>query len=279
MNAKSINRANHDNDWIAISCFAVLLLCIAIMCLTFICYLGFFLLQITTTRQDKTQPTSIVAQETDDSMPQTVQTVDPNKLDVFDTVVSDIDGMVMVYIPAGEFLMGRKEPYSSEYPRHAVYLNAFWIDQTEVTNEMFSKFILDTGYKTDAEIAGSSKVYRNYTWPTVNGADWEYPNGPDSDILDRLAHPVVHISWNDANAYCEWAGRRLPTEAEWEKAASWDANAGVQRVYPWGNSIDGNYANYKDYSNFDEYIADTTPVGSYDLGISFYGSYDMLTEE
>ncbi len=190
-------------------------------------------------------------------------------------MISDIDSMVMVYVPAGEFQMGSSDYLSDEEPAHMVYLDAFWIDQTEVTNEMFTYFVLDAGYVTDAEIEEASKVYQDFLWQTVNGANWEHPFGVDTDISERMQHPVVHVSWNDASAYCEWAGRRLPTEAEWEKAASWDADVERQRVYPWGNVIDETYANYKEYKDFDNFVGDTVPVGSYEKGESFYGAQDM----
>ena len=190
-------------------------------------------------------------------------------LGVGSTMISGKDGMTMLYVPAGEFQMGSDNRGGDEKPVHTVYLDAFWFDQTEVTNAMFSKFIDDTGYETDAQKTGKSYVYKDGSWSQINGTDWQHPSGPDSDISDRMTHPVIHVSWNDASAYCEWAGRRLPTEAEWEKAAGWDANTKKQRVYPWGDSIDDSYANYN--SN----VGDTTVVGSYEKGASFYSAYDL----
>jgi len=123
-------------------------------------------------------------------------------------------------------------------------LNAFWIDQAEVTNEMYARCVQD----------GSCTPPSNTT------------HFDDSAYAD---HPVVYVSWKDANQYCAWAGRRLPTEAEWEKASSGtDA-----RVYPWGDTIDCTLANYWGREN--GCVDDTTPVGNYPEGISPYGALDM----
>jgi serine/threonine-protein kinase len=174
--------------------------------------------------------------------------------------------MILVYIPVGEFLMGSDESTIPEdRPAHSVYLDAFWIDQTEVTNAMFSKFVTDIGYRTDAEQAGKAFVDINSNWIEVEGADWQHPQGPESNIEDLENHPVVQVSWNDAKAYCEWAGRRLPTEAEWEKAARGTDG----RTYPWGEGIDCNRANYLDC------VGRTSEVGSYPDGASPYGALDM----
>ena len=107
--------------------------------------------------------------------------------------------MVMVYVPAGEFQMGSEDGADDEMPVHSVNLDAYWIDQTEVTNEMFAKFIDDTGYETDAQKAGSSYVYKDGSWQKISGADWQHPSGSNSSISDRLNHPVIHVSWNDAS--------------------------------------------------------------------------------
>jgi len=189
------------------------------------------------------------------------------------------DGMMMVYVPAGEFLMGSENGEIEEQPVHAVYLDAYWIDQTEVSNNQFSVFIEQTGYKTHAEKIGVSWDYMQ----EAKGVDWQHPRGSDTNILGLDDHPVVHISWSDAKAYCEWAGRRLPTEAEWEKAASWDDALQSQQIYPWGNDFGSEQANFCDinciYShknrNYNDGYANTSPIGSYESGKSFYGLYDM----
>ena len=182
------------------------------------------------------------------------------------TTVSDKDGMTLVYVPEGEFEMGSQDGLSNEKPVHTVYLNAYWIDRTEVTNTMFSAYINDTSYQTDAEKAGFSWLFNGSKWEKTNGANWQHPHGLSSSLSGLEDHPVAHISWNDAQAYCEWAGRRLPTEAEWEKAAR-----GMDgRKYPWGNQDpNASLANY--FLN----MGDTTTVGSYADGASPYGALDM----
>jgi serine/threonine-protein kinase len=190
--------------------------------------------------------------------------------------------MVQVYVPAGAFSMGSDTGGGDEKPVHTVTLNAYWIDKTEVTNAMFTKFVQATGYKTGAEKAGKAYVYTgNGNWQEVNGAQWRSPHGPSSNITGLDLHPVAQMSWNDAQAYCSWAGRRLPTEAEWEKAARGDKD---KRWYPWGgDKPNGSLLNFAD-KNFDASWADkttddgykfTAPVGSYPKGASPYGALDM----
>ena len=182
------------------------------------------------------------------------------------TTVSDKDGMTLVYVPEGEFEMGSQDGLSDEKPVHTVYLNAYWIDRTEVTNAMFSAFINDTSYQTDADKAGFSWAFNGSKWEKISRANWQHPHGLSSSLSGLEEHPVAHISWNDAQAYCEWAGRRLPTEAEWEKAAR-----GMDgRIYPWGNQVPN-----ASLSNYSLNIGDTTTVGSYADGASPYGALDM----
>ncbi len=143
-------------------------------------------------------------------------------------------------------------PQDGEGPVREVTLDAFYIDKTPVTNEQFSEFIEATGYQTESERLGWSFVFQGHIpaerydelveetvaaanwWCKVKSAAWLRPEGPDSNIDNRPQHPVVHVSWNDAQEYCRWAGKRLPTEAEWEYAARGGLE---QKIYPWGDEL------------------------------------------
>jgi formylglycine-generating enzyme required for sulfatase activity len=196
--------------------------------------------------------------------------------------------MVMVFVPAGEFTMGGNvdDAYDT-MPAHTVSLDDFWIDQTEVTNEMFARFVESTGYVTDAERAGSSNDFRTVNleiiWEKVEGMAWNHPYGENSTISGIEDHPVVHVSWSDANAYCTWADRRLPTEAEWEKAATWNDRTGEKYAYPWGDEFNSARLNFCDKNClydfatklWDDGFAETSPVGSFPNGASPYGVLDM----
>jgi sulfatase modifying factor 1 len=155
-------------------------------------------------------------------------------------------------IPAGTFVMGDssgdRNAADGELPLHEVTLDAFQIDATSVTNDDFARFVTATGYRTEAEVFGYSAVFHlalegqpedvvgqppgTPWWLGVRGADWAHPGGRDSTIAGLGDHPVVHVSYNDALAYCAWAGRRLPTEAEWEYAARGGL---ASKKYPWGD--------------------------------------------
>jgi len=200
------------------------------------------------------------------------------------TWTSPIDGMTLVCVPAGDFLMGSTDgdgdAYEDEKPRHTVYLDAYWMDQTEVTNAMFAEFVAATGHRTTAEKEGTGRAYTGSGWEEVEGANWQHPAGPGSDLVGKEDHPVVQVSWDDAAAYCAWAGRQLPSEAEWEKAAR-GTNG---RTYPWGYADPaGNRLNFADSNtNFDwsdktidDGYGNTAPVGSYPAGSSPYGTLDM----
>ncbi len=140
----------------------------------------------------------------------------------------------MTLIPAGEFTMGSndQEAKSDEQPCHHVHVDAFWMDVTPVTNRQFQEFVHATGYITTAEKAPAALVFVSSTWEWKEGANWKHPLGPESSIEGKEEHPVVHVSWSDATAYATWAGKRLPTEAEWEYAA---LGGQENRKYVWGN--------------------------------------------
>ena len=160
----------------------------------------------------------------------------------------------MVRIGADSFLMGTDVdegfPADGEGPVRSVYTDAFWIDACAVTNADFAAFIEATGYETEAERYGFSFVFDQFLpekkarraqrvqeapwWCAIRKASWKHPEGLGSHVADRRDHPVVHVSWNDAVAYADWAGKRLPTEAEWERAARGGLE---QNLYPWGDKL------------------------------------------
>lgn len=181
-------------------------------------------------------------------------------LDFGSTMVNELDGMEYVWVPPGEFLMGSSDvdwlASSDEQPQHSVYLDGYWIAKTEVTVAQYRRCV-EAGACTEP---GSS-------------------DGCTYNMVGKENHPVNCVSWEQAAAYCEWAGCRLPTEAEWEKAARGTDG----RIYPWGNSFDGSKLNFCDIncvyphrnaSANDRYEA-TAPVGSFPSGASPYGALDM----
>jgi sulfatase modifying factor 1 len=211
----------------------------------------------------------------------------------------------MIWIPGGQFWMGAAEDHMPDTrPWHRVYVDGFWMDRAEVTNAEFAAFVDATGYVTISErkprkedypqalpekLVAGSVVFSppNHPvgldnhfqwWNYVPGANWRHPEGPDSNIKDRMNHPVVHIAYDDAVAYCNWARKRLPTEAEFEFAARGGLD---QKRYAWGdefmpggkhmaNTFQGHFPNSN--TGEDGYRA-TAPVGSFPL--NGYGLFDM----
>lgn len=146
---------------------------------------------------------------------------------------------------------------------------AFWIDRNEVTNAQFQLFVKETGFITGVERMGSSEVW-GINKP-VAGAYWRFPQGPGSSITEKLDHPVVQMNWFSANTYCQWVGGRLPSEAQWEKAA----RGADGRLFPWGNELPNlGYLNGADPTNSDGFTF-TSPVAHFPLGDSPYGLHDM----
>jgi len=220
----------------------------------------------------------------------------------------------MVLIPGGRYLMGSEGPesYNNEKPVHEVFVDSFFMDKYEVTNHDFLQFVKETGYKTTAEqkinwsdmmkqlpadtpkppdslLMPGSLVFKATTYPiSLNdesswwewtiGVSWKHPTGENSSIKKIMDHPVVHISWDDAVSYAQWAGKRLPTEAEWEWAARGKKKGAI---YPWGNEsinekpMKANFwQGHFPYMNTEEdgYYS-TAPVGSYIP--NGYGLFDM----
>ena len=221
----------------------------------------------------------------------------------------------MVWIPGGRFLMGSTTGAPDEQPVHDVIIDGFYMDIHEVTNEQFQKFVDATGYVTTAEkmpeldaidpnsplanveikpefnVPGSicrrpvssrddldPSIGAYSWWKYEPGADWKHPDGKGSSIKDKPNHPVVHVSWRDVVAYCEWAGARLPTEAEWEYAARGGLE---QQTYPWGDERNpsGKWLNniwqgdFPVENKLNDGFETTAPVGSFPANA--FGLHDM----
>jgi eukaryotic-like serine/threonine-protein kinase len=158
----------------------------------------------------------------------------------FDVVPAKTD-MEMIHIPAGKFLMGSDMDDPNQRPMRSVFLDTYWIDQTEVTNQQYSACVTDGGCRSLGPNA--------YVGNTARGS-----------------HPVVYVTWSDALNFCQWAGKTLPTEAQWEKAARGEDG----RLYPWGDSAPDPFR-----LNYNDDVGSTTPVGSYPAGASPFGVLDM----
>ena len=210
----------------------------------------------------------------------------------------------MTWIPAGEFLMGSSAFYPEERPAHRLAVDGFWIDTSPVTVEQFRLFVNQTGHVTSAEVAPAAADYpgadpallapgslvfykaagpvdlqdvRNW-WSYVPGADWRHPEGPGSDVRCRDKHPVTHVAYADALAYAAWAGKELPTEAEWEYAArgGLDGAAYVwgEEFAPGGEQMANTWQGEFPWQNLmlDGYEG-TSPAGAFPP--NGYGLYDM----
>ena len=213
------------------------------------------------------------------------------------TTNGSVEGMSL--IPGGEFLMGTDDPggfpADGEGPIRSVQVNPFYIDKYAITNQEFERFVRETGYKTEAERFGWSFVFHMFVgikarrafrgqvvdtqwWWGIDGAYWRRPEGPGSNLKQRWNHPVTHISWNDANAYCQWAAKRLPTEAEWEYAARGGL---AQKRYAWGDELtpDGEHkcniwqGVFPDENSADDGYKGTAPVDAYEP--NGYGLYNV----
>lgn len=192
----------------------------------------------------------------------TIVPVDSTSLvELGQTKISPKDGATLMYIPAGPFPMGSEIGMTDEQPVHTVYLDAFWLDRTEVTNAMYRKCVE----------AGNCREPYYLTYYD----DPQFSN-----------HPVVYVSWVDAGKYCSFVDRRLPTEAEWEKAAIWNPKTGEKLVYPWGDQYDCSKGNFDDETELDASLMQdsskncdgydlTAPVGSFPEGASPFGVLDM----
>jgi formylglycine-generating enzyme required for sulfatase activity len=188
------------------------------------------------------------------------KTISPSEPAAGTTRVRQKDGMLMVYVPAGEFLMGStdadKDAESNEKPQHKVYLDAYWIDQTPLTNAIYARFLNEPGNQEQEIVRWYEPDYGRIK---QDGKVWRVENGFEQ-------HPVVSVTWYGARAYAGWVGAQLPTEAQWEKAARGTDG----RQYPWGNQVPD-----KTLANLNDYVGNTTAVGSYPSGASPYGALDM----
>jgi formylglycine-generating enzyme required for sulfatase activity len=221
----------------------------------------------------------------------------------------------MKWIAGGEFIMGSDDPDSlpNERPAHRVRLDGYWIDETPVTNAQFRRFVEATGYVTTAErpvdweelkkqaapgtpkppdemLRPGSLVFTppnhpvdlrdlSQWWTWTNGASWKYPQGPNSTIAGKDDHPVVQVNWDDAAAYARWAGKRLPTEAEWEYAARGGSTGNTR--FAWGNEfrpagkwmVNSFTGQFPFKNTAEDGYAGTSPVRAFPA--NGYGLYDM----
>ncbi|MFA5794467.1 MAG: bifunctional serine/threonine-protein kinase/formylglycine-generating enzyme family protein [Candidatus Brocadiia bacterium] len=178
------------------------------------------------------------------------------------------DGVEMVLITGGDFTMGGNDGSPGERPVHRVTTVPYYADIYEVTNAQFKKFVDATNYKTDAEKTGKAWAFIDGVLePDVKGASWRTPTGQGSSIDAIMDYPVVHVSWADANAYAQWAGKRLPTEAEWEKMARGNSTL----KYPWGSEWSAQKSN-----TVENNAGQPGKTGSYPMDKSLSGCFDII---
>ena len=184
-----------------------------------------------------------------------------------DRRLHDRSRIELVRVAAGSFLYGARDADPRhELPQRTLRLGDYWIGRAPVTNAQFARFVEATGHVTTAEATGSGRVWSGGRWNDVERAYWRRPEGPRSSIDERMHHPVVCVSWHDAQAFCEWAGLRLPSEAEWEKAA----RGADGRPYPWGDAP----PNVR-LANYGHRLGTTTAAGQFSpAGDSPYGLTD-----
>lgn len=210
-----------------------------------------------------------------------------------------LDTNKMVLIPSGTFEMGTDKPvFESDFegPVRNVTIGAFYLDKYEVSNEEFAQFVQQTGHKSEAEVFGDSFIFEQHIpkdeqwkyedyravqapwWIKMDKVDWQHPEGPQSDLKNRMDHPVIHVSWNDAVAFCKFKGKRLPTEAEWE----YSCRAGLkQKLYPWGNLLNAKgqhwaniwQGNFPLENTAEDGFEATSPVDSFPA--NKFGLYNM----
>jgi sulfatase modifying factor 1 len=211
----------------------------------------------------------------------------------------------MVWVPGGIYTMGSNDHYPEEAPAHRVEVDGFWIDKTPVTNAEFARFVAETGHITFCEIPPDPAQYPGALsemlvaasvvfvkpphrvslhdhyqwWQFIAGANWRHPYGPHSSLEGKQDHPVVHVSFADAEAYAKWAGKELPTEAEWERAARGSFES---EEFAWGSELTPNGKHYANtwqgefpWQNLDEDgFEGTSPVTAFPM--NGYGIYDMI---